>query len=73
MFIVDVRMKSIMRPVRQQHRLPIEAMDTPSLEVFKARLSGALEKPHQVKGFSISARGGLDNFRTMQHNLFCVQ
>ena len=29
--------------VRHWHRLPREAMDAPSLEVFKARLDGALE------------------------------
>jgi len=28
--------------VRHWHRLPTEAVDVPSLEVFKARLDGAL-------------------------------
>ena len=31
-----------MRVVRPWHRLPIEAVAAPSLEVFKARLDGAL-------------------------------
>ena len=31
-----------MRVVRHWHRLPSEAVDAPSLEVFKARLDGAL-------------------------------
>ena len=32
----------IQRVVRQWNRLPREAVDAPSLEVFKARLDGAL-------------------------------
>jgi len=31
-----------MRVVRDRNRLPREAVDVPSLEVFKARLDGAL-------------------------------
>ena len=31
-----------MRMVRHWHRLPREAVDAPSLAVFKARLDGAL-------------------------------
>ena len=31
-----------MRLVRSQNRLPREVVDAPSLEVFKARLDGAL-------------------------------
>jgi len=42
-FRVDLRMKSfILSVVRHWHRLPREAVDVPSLEVFKARLDGAL-------------------------------
>jgi len=31
-----------MKVVRHWHRLPIEAVDAPSLEAFKARLDGSL-------------------------------
>ncbi|KFQ33945.1 hypothetical protein N332_12185, partial [Mesitornis unicolor] len=42
-FILDIRKKfSTMRVVRHWHRLPWEAVDAPSLEVFKARLDRAL-------------------------------
>ena len=42
-FRLDVRGKLFtMRVVRCWHRLPREAVDAPSLEVFKARLDGAL-------------------------------
>jgi len=33
-----------LRVVRPWHRLPREAVDVPSLEVFKARMDGALSK-----------------------------
>ena len=40
---LDVRGKfSTVRVVRCWNRLPREAVDAPSLEVFKARLNGAL-------------------------------
>ena len=40
---LDVRGKFFtMRPVRCWSRLPREAVDAPSLEVFKARLDGTL-------------------------------
>ncbi|KAK4812293.1 LOW QUALITY PROTEIN: hypothetical protein QYF61_014079 [Mycteria americana] len=40
---LDIGKKCLtMRVVRHWHRLPIEAVDAPSLEVFKVRLDGAL-------------------------------
>ncbi|KFO81362.1 hypothetical protein N303_01565, partial [Cuculus canorus] len=42
-FRLDIRRKFFtMRVVRHWHRLPREAVDAPSLEMFKARLDGAL-------------------------------
>ena len=42
-FRLDIRKKSFrMRVVRHWHRLPREAVDAPSLEVFKVRSDGAL-------------------------------
>ena len=42
-FRLDVKKKFIMlRVVRQLHRLPREAVDIPSIGVFKMRLDGAL-------------------------------
>ncbi|KFO71019.1 hypothetical protein N303_09208, partial [Cuculus canorus] len=42
-FRLDMRRNFFtMRVVRHWHRLPREAVDAPSLEVFKARLDGAL-------------------------------
>ena len=44
-FRLDIRKKFFtMRVVKHLHRLPREAVDAPSLEVFKARLDGALSK-----------------------------
>jgi len=42
-FRLDIRKKFFtMRVVKHWNRLPKEAVDAPSLEVFKARLDGAL-------------------------------
>ncbi|KFR13637.1 hypothetical protein N306_06342, partial [Opisthocomus hoazin] len=42
-FRLDIRKKFFtMRVVKHWNRLPREAVDVPSLEVFKARLHGAL-------------------------------
>ncbi|KFO86858.1 hypothetical protein N320_00330, partial [Buceros rhinoceros silvestris] len=42
-FRLDIRKKFFtVRVVRHWDRLPTEAVDAPSLEVFKARLDGAL-------------------------------
>ena len=45
-FRLEIRKKLFtVRAVRQWHRLPREAVDAPSVEVFKARLDGALDNP----------------------------
>jgi len=42
-FRLDIRKKFFtMRVVKHWHKLPREAVDAPSLKVFKARLDGAL-------------------------------
>jgi len=42
-FRLDIRQKFFtMRVIKHWNRLPREAADVPSLEVFKARLDGAL-------------------------------
>jgi len=48
-----------MRVLRHWTRLPREAVDAPSLEVFKARLDGALSNLVQWK-MSLPVAGGLE-------------
>ena len=48
----------MMRMVRHWNRLSREAVDAPSLEVFKARLDGALSSlVHLVEGVPAHGRG----------------
>jgi len=48
-----------LRLVRHWNRLPRAAVDAPSLEVFKARLDGALTSLTELK-ISLLMAGGLD-------------
>jgi len=48
-----------MRVVKHWHRLPREAVDAPSVEVFKARLNGALSNLVEWKMPLVTA-GGLE-------------
>ena len=53
--------------------LPRETVDIPSLEVFQARLDGALGSPNPVGGNPVHGRGlELDNaVGLFQHKVFC--
>ena len=52
-FRLDIRNKFFtVRVVRPWHRLPREAVAAPSLEVFKARLDGALSNPPWQGGWN---------------------
>ena len=46
--------------VRHWNRLPREVVDAPSLEVFKARLDGALSNLVYWKKVSLPMAGGLE-------------
>jgi len=57
-FRLDIRKKfCTMRAVRSWHRLPREAVAAPSLEVFKARLDGALSNLAEWKVSLLMAGG----------------
>lgn len=59
-FRLDVRRKLFsLRVMRHWHRLPSEAVDAPSLAVFKNRLDGALSNPVLWK-VTLPVPGGLD-------------
>ena len=59
-FRLDIRKKFFtMRVVKHWNRLPREAVDTPSLAVFKARLVGALSNLVWWK-MSLLMAGGLE-------------
>jgi len=59
-FRLDIRKELFtVRVVRPWHRLPREAVDAPSLEVFKARLDGALSNLVYWK-LSLLMAGGLE-------------
>jgi len=59
-FRLDIRKKFVtIKVVKHWHRLPREAVDAPSLAVFKARLDGALSNVVQWK-VSLLMAGGLE-------------
>jgi len=59
-FRLDMKNKFFtMRVMRHWQRLPREAVDVPSLAVFKARLDGALSNLLWCKG-SLPMAGGLE-------------
>ena len=59
-FRLDIRKKFFaMRVVRHWYRLPREAVDASSLEVFKARLDGALSNLVKWK-MSLLMAGGVE-------------
>lgn len=63
-FILNIRKKSFpVRAVRHRHRLPSEAVDSPSLELFKARL-------HQAWSSLVSWKVSLPVARGLEQNYF---
>ena len=57
-FILDIGKKFFtMRVVKHWNRLPRETVAAPSLEAFKARLDGAVEKPGLVEDVPGYGRG----------------